>query len=61
MRATCEQVMPLVEKVLDRSSSLVTAETKSVLGTGARDLLAKIEGTVQGVDAKVSGALWWSC
>lgn len=53
--------MPLVEKVLDRSSSLVTAEAKSAIGTGARDLLAKIEGTVQGVDTKVSGVLWCKC
>lgn len=48
-----EQVMPLVEKVLDRSNAFVTPETKTALGTGARDLLAKIEGTVQGIDTKV--------
>lgn len=47
--------MPLVERVLDRSNALVTAETKSAIGTGARDILAKIEGTVCGVDAKVRG------
>eukprot|EP00903_Cladosiphon_okamuranus_P011757 g11052.t1 len=46
------KVMPLVEKVVDRSNSFVTAETKTALGTGARDLLAKIEGTVQGIDTK---------
>lgn len=49
----CRQVMPLVERVLDKSNALVTAEAKSAIGTGARDLIAKIEGTVQGVDAKV--------
>lgn len=48
--------MPLVEKVLDKSNSLVTAETKTALGSGARDLLAKIEGTVQGIDTKVRRA-----
>lgn len=48
------QVMPLVEKVLDKSNSFVTAETKTALGSGARDLLAKIEGTVQGIDPQVS-------
>lgn len=49
--------MPLVERVLDRSNALVTAETKSAIGTGARDILAKIEGTVYGMDAKVRGRL----
>lgn len=35
--------MPLVERVLDRSSSFVTAETKTAIGAGARDLLASIK------------------
>ncbi|CAN0100653.1 unnamed protein product, partial [Ectocarpus sp. 12 AP-2014] len=48
------KVMPLVERVLDRSNALVTAETKSAIGTSARDILAKIEGTVYGVDAKAT-------
>ncbi|CAM9310206.1 unnamed protein product, partial [Ectocarpus fasciculatus] len=48
------KVMPLVERVLDRSNALVTAETKSAIGTGARDILASIEGTVYGVDAKAA-------
>ncbi|CAM9136355.1 unnamed protein product [Scytosiphon promiscuus] len=53
---TCSvaKVMPLVERVLDKSNALVSADAKSAIGTGARDLLAKIEGTVQGVDAKAT-------
>lgn len=46
--------MPLVERVVDRSNALVTARTKTTIGTNARGLLARMEGTArQGYDAKV--------
>lgn len=51
-RGDVRQVMPLVERVADRSVTLVSAQTKKRLGAGARDLLAAIEGTAQGCDGK---------
>lgn len=40
--------MPLIERVADRSVTLVSARTKNKVGTGARGLLAAVEETVQG-------------
>ena len=48
------QVMPLVERVVDRSNTLVTARTKKAFGSSARDLISRIGSTVQqAVDPKV--------
>lgn len=57
LRKRSHQVMPLIERVAERSKSLVSAQTKTRMGTGARDLLAAVEETVQGYGAstKVRG------